>query len=70
MFYKFILNYVDIFSFLNVFKYLTVRTGLGMFTSMAVVFFIGNPIINYFASKKIHNPIRSDGPTEHIVKKI
>ena len=61
---------VDSYTFLNVFKYLTVRTGLAMFTSMLVVFFIGNPIITYFSSKKIHDPIRDDGPSEHIIKKI
>jgi len=63
-------NLVDIFSFFNVFKYLTVRTGLSMFTSMIVVFIVGNPLINYFSAKQIHNPIRDDGPEEHIVKKI
>ena len=63
-------NLVDIFSFFNVFKYLTVRTGLSMFTSMIVVFVVGNPLINYFSTKQIHNPIRDDGPSEHIVKKI
>ena len=63
-------NLVDIFSFFNVFKYLTVRTGLSMFTSMLVVFIVGNPLINYFSAKQIHNPIRDDGPSEHIVKKI
>ena len=52
MFYSLILNYVDSFTFLNVFKYLTVRTGLAMFTSMLVVFLVGTPFINYFASKK------------------
>ena len=41
-------NYVELFSFLNVFKYLTVRTGLSMFTSMIVVFLVGSPLINYF----------------------
>ena len=70
MLYSLFSNLVDNYPIFNVFKYLTVRTGLSMFTSMLVVFFIGNPIINYFASKKIHNPIRSDGPTDHIVKKI
>ena len=70
MLYKFILNYLDIFSFLNVFKYLTVRTGLAMFTSMAVVFLIGTPFINFFSAKHITNPIREDGPDEHIIKKI
>jgi len=63
-------NLVDVFSFFNIFKYLTVRTGLSMFTSMIVVFIVGNPLINYFSSKQIHNPIREDGPSEHIVKKI
>jgi len=63
-------NLVDIYSFFNVFKYLTVRTGLSMFTSMIVVFIVGNPLINYFSAKQIHNPIRDDGPSEHIVKKI
>ena len=63
-------NLVDTFSFFNVFKYLTVRTGLSMFTSMIVVFIVGNPLINYFSVKQIHNPIRDDGPSEHIVKKI
>jgi len=51
MLYKLILNYVDIFSFLNVFKYLTVRTGLAMFTSMVIVFLIGTPFINFFSDK-------------------
>ena len=70
MLYKLILNYVDIFSFLNVFKYLTVRTGLAMFTSMIIVFLIGTPFINFFSSRKIMNPIREDGPDQHIIKKI
>ena len=70
MLYKLILNYVDIFSFLNVFKYLTVRTGLAMFTSMLVVFVIGTPFINFFSARQIINPIREDGPDEHIIKKI
>tara|TARA_B100001971_G_C18233552_1_gene565533 strand:+ start:212 stop:1297 length:1086 start_codon:yes stop_codon:yes gene_type:complete len=70
MLFSLLLNLVDTFSFLNVFKYLTVRTGLSMFTSMFVVFIVGNPLINYFSTKQIHNPIRDDGPSEHIVKKI
>ena len=63
-------NLVDILSFFNVFKYLTVRTGLSMFTSMIVVFIVGNPLIRYFSVNQIHNPIRDDGPSEHVVKKI
>ncbi len=70
MLYQFLLNFVDTFGFLNVFKYITFRTGLSLFTSLAIVLIIGGPFINYFSSKKILNPIRDDGPEEHIVKKI
>ena len=70
MLYSLILNLIETYSFLNVFKYLTVRTGLAVFTSLLVVFLIGNPFINFFSAKQILNPIRDDGPDEHIVKKI
>ena len=46
MLYSLFSNLVDNYPIFNVFRYLTVRTGLSMFTSMLVVFFIGNPIIN------------------------
>ena len=70
MLYLLILDYIDTYSFLNVFKYLTVRTGLAVFTSLLVVFLIGNPFINFFSTKQILDPIRDDGPDEHIIKKI
>ena len=70
MLYSLFSSLVDYYSFLNIFKYLTVRTGLAMFTSLFIVFIIGNPFIKYFSIKKIHDPIRNDGPAEHIVKKI
>ena len=70
MLYLFILNLIESYSFLNVFKYLTVRTGLTVFTSLFVVFLIGNPFIKFFSTKQILDPIREDGPNEHIVKKI
>ena len=70
MLYSLILNLIDTYSFLNVFKYLTVRTGLAVFTSLLVVFLIGNPFINFFSARQILDPIREDGPDDHIVKKI
>ncbi len=70
MLYQFLLNFVDSFSFLNVFKYITFRTGLSFFTSLTIVLFIGGPFIRFFSKQKILNPIRDDGPEEHIVKKI
>ena len=70
MLYQFLLNFVDTFSFLNVFKYLTFRTGLSVFTSLAIVLLIGGPFIKFFSNQKIFNPIRDDGPEDHVVKKI
>jgi len=68
--YNFLLNFVEYFTFLNVFKYITFRTGLSVFTSLFIVLIIGSPFIKYFSTKKILNPIRNDGPTDHIIKKI
>jgi len=70
MLYNLVLNFIDTFTFLNVFKYLTVRTGLAMFTSLLIVFLIGTPFIKLFSAKQILDPIREDGPTDHIIKKI
>jgi phospho-N-acetylmuramoyl-pentapeptide-transferase len=70
MLYNLILELVEQYSFLNVFKYLTFRTGLAMFTSMIVVLLIGTPFINFFSARQILDPIREDGPSEHIIKKI
>jgi len=68
--YNFLLNFVEYFSFLNVFKYITFRTGLSVFSSLFIVLLIGSPFIKYFSTKKILNPIRNDGPSDHIIKKI
>ena len=70
MLYQFLLNFVDTYGFLNVFKYLTFRTGLSVFTSLVIVLIIGGPFIKFFSNQKILNPIRDDGPEDHIVKKI
>ena len=70
MLYELILKYVDTFTFLNVFKYITFRTGLAFFTSLLIALLIGEPFIRLFSNKKIYNPIRKDGPSDHIIKKI
>ena len=53
MLYQFLLNFVDTFGFLNVFKYLTFRTGLSFFTSLVIVLIIGGPFIKFFSKQKI-----------------
>merc|ERR1712127_1114912 len=60
---------VDQYSFLNVFKYLTFRSGLSVVTSLIVVFIIGGPLIKLFSKHQISGPIRQDGPIDHIIKK-
>ena len=45
------------------------RTGLAVITAMIIVFLIGDKFISYF-SRKITNPIRSDGPEDHLIKKL
>ena len=57
MLYELLVKYVDIFSFLNVFKYLTFRTGLAFFTSLLIALLIGGPFIRLFSNKKIFNQI-------------
>ncbi len=69
MLFHFFTSLIDQYSFFNVFKYLTFRTGLSVMTSLVVVFIIGAPLIKIFSEKMITGPIRQDGPIDHIVKK-
>ncbi len=70
MLYNFLISLVDQFSALNVFRYLTFRTGLSVMSSMIIVFLIGESFIRFIESHKITGPIREDGPIDHIVKKV
>ena len=69
MLYSFLISLLDQFSALNVFRYLTFRTGLSVVSSLLIVFIIGGPFIKFIEFHKITGPIRDDGPISHIVKK-
>ena len=69
MLYSLLTSFVETFSFLNVFKYLTFRTGLSLMTSLIIVFLVGGPLIKMFSKRDITGPIRQDGPIDHIIKK-
>ena len=69
MLFSFLTSLIDSYSFLNVFKYLTFRTGLSVVTSLIIVFLIGGPLIKIFSQNHITGPIRQDGPIDHIIKK-
>ena len=51
MLFHFFTSLIEQYSFLNVFKYLTFRTGLSVITSLTVVFIIGGPLIKIFPKK-------------------
>jgi phospho-N-acetylmuramoyl-pentapeptide-transferase len=61
----------DKLSVLNVFRYITFRTGGAVVTALVFVFLFGPKIINLL---RIHQgkgqPIRADGPQSHLVSKI
>ena len=69
MLYSFLSSLAENYSFLNVFKYITFRTGLSVVTSFVIVFLIGEPLIKVFKKNQISGPIRQDGPIDHIIKK-
>ena len=69
MLFSFLSSLVDTYSFLNVFKYLTFRTGLALMSSLIISFIIGGPLIKLFSKHQISGPIRQDGPIDHIIKK-
>ena len=57
MLFSLLTSLIDQYSFLNVFKYLTFRTGLSVVTSLVVVFIIGGPLNKIILRK---NDNRSD----------
>ena len=68
------LYYINYFSdggdFFNLFRYITFRSGGAFFTSLVFFFIFGPTLISLFKKKqKGGQPIRSDGPETHILKK-
>lgn len=60
----------DKVTFLNVFRYITFRTGGAILTALFFVFLFGPAIINTLRVKQGKGqPIRSDGPQSHLLKK-
>src|SRR5262247_1233244 len=56
--------------FLNIFRYLTVRTGAALLTALIFVFLFGPKIIDLLRLKQGKGqPIRTDGPQSHLVTK-
>lgn len=52
----------------NVFRYLTLRTILGVLTALAISLLIGRPLIRWLSAYKVGQTVRSDGPESHFSK--
>src|SRR5262249_61581874 len=60
----------DTVSVLNVFRYITVRTGGAMLTALVFVFLFGPWIIDHLRLRQGKGqPIRTDGPQSHLLTK-
>ena len=70
MFPEIFLNYVDFFQPLNVFRYITFRTGGAIITALLISFVLGPYLIKTLRKVQVSGqPIRDDGPKSHIIKK-
>jgi phospho-N-acetylmuramoyl-pentapeptide-transferase len=70
LFYYFSKEFTDAFNYLNLFNYITFRTGAAILTSLFFSLIFGELIINKLLSfQPIGQPIRLDGPEAHLIKK-
>ncbi len=70
MLYHILFPLADQFAILNVFRYLTFRTGGAMITALIVSFLVGPILIDTLRSQqKGGQPIRDDGPEGHLLTK-
>ena len=70
MLYHLLFPLADQIALFNVFRYLTFRTGGAMITALLVSFVVGPYLIDALRSKqKGGQPIREDGPPDHLLTK-
>ena len=64
-------EYVNIFTVLNLFSYITIRTGAAILTSLFFSLIFGELIIKTLSNiQPSGQPIRNDGPANHIINKV
>lgn len=68
MLYRWLYEWADQFSALNVFKYITFRAFLSFFTSFIVCWLSGPYFIRRMVKRQIGQTIRDDGPQSHLKK--
>ena len=63
-------NFTSYFSFLNLFTYITFRTGGAILTALFFSLIFGNTLIKFLSSlQPAGQPFRTDGPERHIIEK-
>ena len=70
MLHEYLYPFSDTFQIFNVFKYISFRTGGAILTALIISFILGPFLINFLRTfQKEGQPIRTDGPADHIIKK-
>ncbi len=70
MLYRLLYPWADQVQALNLFRYITFRSGGAVVTALLISFIFGRPIIAWLRSKQTNGqPIRLDGPQGHLVRK-
>ena len=70
MLFNLLVPLADEIPVLNLFRYITFRTGGAVMTALVVSFLCGPPVIRWLKSKqRAGQPIREEGPEQHIVAK-
>ena len=60
----------DQFQVFNIFRYITFRTGGAILTSLIISFLFGPSLISFLRNNQLEGqPIRKDGPEEHLITK-
>jgi phospho-N-acetylmuramoyl-pentapeptide-transferase len=71
MLFNTLVQFSDQLAFLNLFRYITFRTGGALITALIISFICGPFIINWLKRhQKQGQPIRDDGPEGHLITKV
>jgi phospho-N-acetylmuramoyl-pentapeptide-transferase len=66
--YRLLYAFQDAFGALNVFRYITFRTVVGMLTALVLSLLLGPRVIRALRRLKVGQSVRDDGPQSHLAK--
>ena len=68
MLYRILYAFHEAFGPLNVFRYITFRSVLGMLTALLIALLLGPPVIRWLRNLRVGQAVRDDGPPQHRAK--